>query len=302
MSEISSREGFETMLRERSNWGRWGVDDQVGAVNLITAAKRVVAAGLVRSGRTASLSLPLATTASAANPTPAEHVVSVGDRGEGAGVATDYYGIDYHGFACTHIDALCHTWDARGMWQGRDPAEEITSTGTRFAGIDAWKDGIVTRGVLLDVPAFRGTPYVTPERPVRGAELAEIAASQGVSFEPGDALVVYSGRDRWNADHPAIGPASERPGLHASSVEFVRDIDCSVLAWDMQDAKPYEWGVKWSVHSVIHSFGVAIVDNCDLSSLVSACAEEGRREFMLVVAPLVVLGGTGSPANPIAIF
>ncbi len=302
MTEASTRESIESLLKDRRNWGRWGADDEVGAVNLITPEKRVAAAGLVRSGRTVSLSLPLPTTPAADNPRPAQHYTKVAERVGDTGVATDFYGVEYHGLVCTHIDALCHTWGADGMWQGRDPKQELTSSGTRFGGIQAWRDGIVTRGVLLDVPAYRGTPYVTADRPVQGNELAAIAASQGVTFEPGDALVVYSGRDRWDRENAPLGTATDRPGLHASCLQFIRDIDCSVLAWDMQDAKPYAWDLAWTVHAVIHTFGVAVVDNCALAPLAAACEAENRYEFMLVVAPLVVLGGTGSPANPLAIF
>lgn len=297
-----TRQNFEQLIRERNNWGRWGDDDEVGAVNLITPEKRVAAAGLVRSGRSVSLSMPFPTTPAADNPRPAAHFMRVNDRGSGAGAATDYYGVEYHGLVCTHIDALCHTWDAGGMWQGWNPGETITTSGTRRGGIENWSSGIVTRGVLLNVPAFRGTDYVTADRPVYGEELRAVADHQGVEVQPGDCLVVYSGRQRWNEHNPPIGTEPVRPGLHASCLEYIRDTDCALIAWDMQDATPVAWGMPWSVHAAIHAFGVAIIDNCDLADLAAACAAEQRDDFMLVVAPLIVTGGTGSPANPLAVF
>jgi kynurenine formamidase len=302
MSKTYSREDIESLLHDRNNWGRWGDDDQVGAINLITAEKRVAAARLVRTGRSVSLSREFPTAPAPNNPRPASHFMKKHLRGEGGGAAVDYYGLEYHGFTCTHVDALCHTWDHHGMWNGRRAEDVITLDGSRWGSIDKWSEGIVTRGVLLDVPAYRGEPYVTIEKPVTGEELAAIADHQGISIEPGDALVVYSGRDIWDSVNPVWGSESPRPGLHGSCLEFLRQVDCAVIAWDMQDSSPNEWGLPWTVHGVIFAFGVAIVDNCDLARIAAASKLEGRFEFMFVLSPLLVPGGTGSPANPLAIF
>ncbi|MFD5215478.1 cyclase family protein [Microbacterium sp. NPDC058345] len=295
------------MLRERANWGRWGDDDQLGALNLVTAEKRVEAAALVRTGRMVSLSHPIPTRPRPDIPRPAQHLLSVAERGTG-GIATDFYGIEYHGLATTHIDALAHAWDENGMWQGRDPVDELTSRGARWGGIERWGGGILTRGVLLDVPRFRNGAYVTHETPVHGGELKAIAASQGVRMRPGDAVFVYSGRAAWDAENPVWGSErtadgrSRRPGLHLSCLDFLRDHDSAVLGWDMLDAAPNPWGLPWTVHAAIFSYGMALIDNCLLEPLAQACAEEGRYDFMLTVAPLIVPGGTGSPVNPLASF
>ncbi|OLT11535.1 hypothetical protein BJF78_05055 [Pseudonocardia sp. CNS-139] len=293
---------MEALLREGSNWGRWGPDDELGAINLITAEKRVAAAGLVRTGRSVSLSRDFPTAPAPGNARPAQHYLRRDRRQHGGGVALDYVGIDYHGHSCTHIDALCHAWDDRGMWNGRDPQQALTIDGATFGTVDRWGDGITTRGVLLDVPAFRGTAYVEPGRPVTADELDEVAEAQGTVPEAGDALVVYSGRDRFEAEHGPWGGAPERPGLDASCVRFLGDHDVSVLAWDMMDAFPHRFEVPWTVHAAIFALGVALVDNCELGPLAQVCEAEARREFMLVTAPLVIPGGTGSPVNPLALF
>src|SRR6266545_6436008 len=260
-------------IRDRRNWGRWGQDDQRGAINLITPAKRVAAARLVRSGRSVSLSRPF----------PKEPAPNIG--------------------------ALCHTWDEDGMWNGRDPRKEVTFDGATFGGIEHWAGGIMTRGVMLDVPRHRGVSCVTHDSPVHGWELEDIVARRGIRLEPGDALCVYCGREQWQAEHPtasygrAVAPAlQERPGLHASCLPFLRDHDVSVLVWDMIDHSPIGYEVSWAVHSAIFAYGVALVDNALLEPLARACIDEGRDEFQLTVAPLVVAGGTGSPVNPIAVF
>ena len=215
----------------------------------------------------------------------------------------DYYGIMYPGYAATHVDALCHVWDENGMWNGRDPDDVITFNGATFGDITAWRGGIITRGVLLDVPRFRGEPYVTVGRPVHGGELAEIATAQNVEVEAGDALLVYSGREAYQADHPDdFFGRPPSPGLHGSCASFIRERDVALLGWDMMDARPDEFGLIWPVHSVLYSFGVALLDNALLQPLTEACAEEGRSVFMIMVLPLPVEGGTGSPVNPIVMF
>lgn len=298
---VPTKSEVESYLRDRRNWGRWGADDQVGAVNLITAEKRVRAASLVRGGRAVSLSRPFPKDPAPNNPSPAQHFMALLDRGTGA-AAIDYYGISYHGTASTHLDSLCHTWNEHGMWNGRKPSEEIRFDGARWGAITNWSSGIITRGVLLDVPRFRGEPFVTHERPIHGWELEDIARAQGVALEPGDALVVYGGREAWNRLNPIWGSSPTRPGLHVSCLPFIRDNDIALLVWDMMDHQPNGYDLPWSVHAAIFAYGVGLVDNALLEPLAAACAEEGRYEFMLMVLPLVVVGGTGSPANPIALF
>jgi len=251
-------------LRQRRNWGRWGGDDQRGTINLITPEKRLAAARLVRSGRAVSLSRPWPKAPAANNPNPAQHWLRAAPRtGAGAGVATDYYAIAYHGQSATHIDALCHVWGDDGLWNGRRP-EEIRSEGTLWGGVENWSDGIITRGVLLDVPRFRGEPFVTLEKPVTGSELDAIAGAQGVSVEPGDAVAVYSGREAYDAAHAAPwgSPPGPRPGLHASCLTFLREHDASVLLWDMMDASPGPRESLANVHSAIWAFGLPLVEPC----------------------------------------
>jgi kynurenine formamidase len=271
-------------------------------MNLITAQKRSAAAGLVRSGRAVSLSREFPKYPASNNPTPALHFMRTVDRGGGGGFAADFYGISYHGQASTHLDALCHVWNEDGMWNGRTPSEEITFDGANWGAVTHWSGGIVTRGVLLDVPRFRNAPFVTQDQPIHGWELEDIARAQGTPLEPGDALVVYGGREPWDRVNPTWGSGSARPGLHASCLPFVRDNDVSLLVWDMMDLAPNGYDIPWSVHGCIFAYGVGLVDNALLEPLAHACAEEQRYEFMLMVLPLVVPGGTGSPVNPVAMF
>ena len=275
----------------KRNWGRWGQDDEKGAVNLITPAKRAAAARLVRSGRIVPLSREFS---------PSQHYLRTNlDRGS----FVDYYGFEYHGVTITHVDALSHMWDRNGMWNGRDPAKELDSFGARYGAITAFGDGIVTRGVLLDIPRLRGTPFVTTDRPVTGAELEAAAQAQGVTIEPGDALLLHCGREAFVRAGNTYGSATDaRPGLHNSCGRFLRDKDVALLAWDMHDALPDPDGHRWPAHGVLYTYGVVLVDNSLLEPLAQVCAEERRYEFMFVALPLRIARGTGSPANPIALF
>jgi kynurenine formamidase len=300
-------------LHERRNWGRWGKDDEVGAINLITPEKRLQAASLVRSGQSYSLSRKFPTEPGPTNPRPAMHYMERHDRSaEGAGGCGDFYGTAYHGTNSTHIDALCHIWDEEGIYNDRRPDDVVGFDGATFGGIQNWYNGIVTRGVLLDVPAFRDTEYVTQDRPVHGWELQALCEAKGITVEPGDALVIYSGREAfsrgegrpWGSGSRStdnqIGP--DRPGLHASCLQFIRETDAALLVWDMMDTFPNGVGVTWSVHGAIFAFGIALVDNCLLEPFAEACREQDRTDFMFIAAPLRVEGGTGSPLNPIAML
>ena len=297
-ARIPTKEELQSYMRERRNWGRWG--DRGGAVNLITADKRLAAAQLVRNGRAVSLSRPWPVKPTAENPFPAEHHV-LWTGGPSGGGSFDYYGIRYHGHSATHVDALCHVWDQDGLWQGRSASEVLRPDGASHGSVDEWSDGILTRGVLLDVPKHRGKPYVALGEPVHGLELEAIAKAEGLTLAPGDAVMVYSGREAYAKEHGGTwGGRPEMPGLHPSCLPFVRDNDISVLGWDMLDVAPNDYG--FNVHNAIPAFGVVLLDNALLEPLSDACDQEERYEFMLTINPLVVIGGTGSPVNPIAVF
>lgn len=300
---IPTGEEIEAYLREGRNWDRWGNNSDVGAINLITPAKRVEAAQLIKTGRVVSLSRPLPVEPSPQTPIPVQHYIKSDTGSDGRGSALDYVGIFQHGFSVTHVDALCHNWDQHGMWDGHDPVEEITFDGAQRGSIDQWSNGIMTRGVLLDVPKHRDRPFVTLETPVHGWELEDIANEQGVEIRPGDALLVYCGRERYSETHAdAFTPGSDLPGLHGSCLPFIRRWDVSMLGWDMLDATPNDSGIPMPVHGVLYAFGVAILDNALLEPLAAICTDENRYDFLLSVNPLVIKGGTGSPVNPVAVF
>jgi kynurenine formamidase len=298
---VPTKQAYLDFLTKQSNWGRWGADDQKGAINLIDAAKRLRAVSLVKNGRVVSLCRELPKTPAANNPTPAQHFMKLNQRGP-HGSVTDFYGTAYHGQSTTHLDALTHVYLDGNLYNGKNVHDAIGFDGTDWGSVTAWSDGIITRGVLFDVPKFRSEAFVTQDRPVQGWELEDIAKAQGIELEPGDAICVYSGREAYNRAGNVWGEPPNRPGLHGSVIPYFKEKDVSVLVWDMMDAAPNDYDLPWQVHPAIPALGIALVDNALLEPLSAACAEEARYDFMLTLAPLIVQGGTGSPLNPLAMF
>jgi kynurenine formamidase len=296
-------EEYQAYKKRLSNWGRWGDEDQLGTLNHITSEVRLSAAALVGDGTTVSLANPIATAGvlpGPRNPSPADHRMNVSGGGSG-----DYIGVSYHGFANSHIDALCHIFAEGGRLYNDRPAADVGEDGAKSNAIDAWRDGIVTRGVLYDVPRYRGEPHVTLERPVHGWEMDDVASAQGIEPRPGDAVLVRAGAEAFWSANPDFEPPWRAPGLHASVLEFLYERDVALLGWDLMEAPGQEaYGApSLPIHSLaIPYMGLPLLDNLNLERIADACARAGRWEFMLVIAPLVVIGGTGSPVNPIAIL
>jgi kynurenine formamidase len=293
------------------NWGRWGADDQAGALNLITPERRRAAAAGVQLGLTVSCARELPVDPSAENPRPALHLMTrAGDDcvapGLGLESTGDFIGVAFHGMATSHIDALCHIFVDGRMYNGF-PAADVKSTGARRGSILCAADGIVGRGILLDIPRLKGVDFLDPGTAITPDDLAAAEAAQGVRVGEGDILLVATGRD---ARRAATGPwapfVDGLAGLHVTCVPWLHDRGVAVLGSDgVSDVLPGNPPPGWPmpIHQcVIVAMGVHLLDNLRLDRLASSCAQHARWSFLFTVAPLVVEGGTGSPANPIALF
>jgi len=290
--------GFHKTL---SNWGRFGPRDQLGTLNLITAEKRRTAARGVRSGRIVSCARPLPTQPSVENPNPVQHHM-IGTCTEGWG--GDYFALAPHGFATSHIDALCHIFHEGKLYNGY-PIEKVTAHGALELGIHELKDGVVSRGVLLDVPAARGVPFLEAGEPIFPDDLERAEARAGTRVESGDILLVRTGRWALREARGPWDPRQSAAGLDASCLPWLHARGVAALGCDgVSDVVPSRIeGVGLPIHSVaIVAMGLHLIDNLDLEALSTACAEEKRGEFLLTLAPLVLFRGTASPLNPIALF
>lgn len=296
-------EDLDRWMIELSNWGRWGKEDQLGAINLITPAKRKQAAALVKEGVSISLARDPQTEKAIDNPSPYQHTmirIPVGD----SGAAMDNYSVSYHGLAHTHLDSLCHVFYQGKMYNGFSQ-QEVTEEGCGKEDIHNLKEGIFTRGILIDIPRLKGVPYLEPGTPIYPEDLEEWEKKTGIRVSSGDVLFVRTGR--W-ARRAALGPwnvMGNSAGLHPSVARWLKERDVAMIGGDgASDRTPSGIeGVAFPIHRLaLVGLGVHMFDNCDLEALSEAAARYNRWEFLLTVAPLPVPGGTGSPVNPIATF
>ncbi|MFP6824996.1 MAG: cyclase family protein [Pseudohongiellaceae bacterium] len=299
---------IERMMEELSNWGRWGADDQLGAANLITAAKRLEAIATVTEGITVSLEHPLLTETAPDVPQPFQRrllaIPELTEEPAFFGGVSDNYSISYHGYSHSHIDSLCHILYKGKMYNGKDQST-VTEAGCATNSIANLQGGIVTRGVLIDIPLLKGVDYLEPGTPIYQEDLEAFEEMTGVIVRPGDAVFVRTGR--W-ARRAALGPwvvAQGAAGLHASAMPWIKARDVAFLGSDVaSDVVPSQIeGVRLPVHQLtITAMGVDLFDNQDLEAVAETAARLNRWEFMVVAAPLAVEGGTGSPVNVLAIF
>jgi kynurenine formamidase len=223
----------------------------------------------------------------------------------------DYIGVSYHGFVNTHVDALCHifTGDASEggrIYNDRDPAL-ITENGALTNSVENWRDGIVTRGVLYDIPRMRGQEFLDTDHPVEGWDLEDWASANGIEPRDGDIVLVRSASDKFWAANPEFEFSfpPNTPGNAPSIIEYLYDTNAAMLGWDFQESghQHYDYPARIVIHEVvIPHMGMPLLDNANFERLSEVCAELGRYEFLLTIAPLVVNGGTGSPVNPLATF
>jgi len=305
---VVSASEFRALFDALSTWGRWGETDERGALHYLSPARVVAAAGLVRAGRTITLSFPLNTQAAAHNPKPAVHYMTMlphGDADPGSlRFAMDYVGVDYHSDTHSHIDALCHVAFDGSLYNGR-PSAQVTSEGAGVASIEVLKDGLVGRGVLLDIPRLRGVPWVEPGEHIFGDELEAAELEQGVTVGQGDILLIRTGHARRLAELGPWKTAGAKAGLHPTAMPFVAERRVAVLGSDgNSDTAPTTTeGVAFPIHVLaINAMGVHLLDYLQLEDLRLVCEASGRWEFLFVSAPLRIVGGTGSPVNPIAIL
>jgi kynurenine formamidase len=303
---------FERIFDAVRNWGRWGPDDQLGTLNYLTPDRVVAAAALVRSGRHVSMSIPINTVAGPDNPNPAiHHVIQGHDIEIGSGgvrFGFDFIGMAFHGDCHSHMDAMCHlSW--KGLtYNGRPAQEVLTSRGGTSLDVDAYAAGLVGRGVLYDIPRFRGTEWLEPGEAVTRAELEAYERHMGIAVGEGDVFVFRTGH---HARRLALGAWDNSPtgegkaGLHVDTIEWMheRRVAAFLPDGDGETTPSTVTGITYPIHPLqLVAMGMLTADSLQLEDLAAASRAESRLEFMVVGLPLRIVGGTGSPWNPIAIF
>ncbi|WAC53519.1 cyclase family protein [Gordonia sp. SL306] len=302
-----------------SNWGRWGEDDVHGTLNHITAADRLRAAGLVRTGETLSLALPFDMDGPQKGwrrrTNPVHTMLDTGIEAEagiqgfphGLGGADDVIAMPLQ--CSTQWDGLGHIFDHGRAWNGRRSGQVVTSEGDRVTGIETAAGRMVGRGVLLDVGREIGDDGELPDGfAILPEHLDRTIEAQGSDSAVGraDFVCVRTGqltralRDGWG--EYAGGPA---PGLSFTTADWLRDHEIAGITTDTWgfEVRPNEFDVAFQpLHQVvIPHIGLYIGEMWNLDGLAAACRADGRFEFMLVAPPLPITGAVGSPINPMAI-
>jgi kynurenine formamidase len=299
-----TKETFDQWMTELSNWNRWGKEDELGAINLITPAKRKQAASLVKEGASFSLARDAEKEKAIDNPVPFGHQMTrtgVNNPGTSSG---DTFTISHHGYAHTHMDSLCHFFYKGKMFNGF-PQELVVDQGAGKLSINNFKNGILTRGILMDIARLKGVDYLEPGTPIYPEDLDAWEKKANLKVSSGDVVFIRTGR--W-ALRDAKGPwaaSKNSAGLYASCAKWLKSRDVAMLGSDAaSDVMPSGIeGVTQPIHTlVLVAMGMPIFDNCDLELLSKEANRRRRWEFMLTAAPLAVPGATGSALNPVATF
>lgn len=308
MNSIVTAPEFGVLFDELCNWGRWGADDERGALNLLSPERVVDAARLVRDGVAVTMSLPVNTRRAGDNPMPADHHMTL--LGESAPdtqpvhFIKDYIGSDYHNDGHTHIDALCHVGYRGSLYNGRGEGT-VDAEGARVNTIETLKNGLVGRGVLLDIPGQRGAEWLEPGDHVLTEDLEAAEHGQGVTVRKGDILLVRTGHSRRLAELGPWNTAELKAGLHPEVMRFLAARGVAALGSDgNSDTAPSTTeGVSFPIHVLaIAAMGIHLLDYLQFEDLVEACRRTGRWEFLFFASPLRIVGGTGSPLNPVAVL
>jgi kynurenine formamidase len=305
--DLSQIERWETEL---SNWGRWGPTDQIGTLNLITPEKTRAAARLVEDGVTVTLGHFVSEEEAIDSQTfaPTDHWMTSIDPETGLPrFALDAISFSLHDGQLAHLDALCHYRTERDgeylIYNGYP--QNLDEEGCKDLAIDRMGPGYVTRGVLVDVPLLRGVDWLEPGTPIYVSDLEEWEAYAGVTVEPGDVLLVRTGRWAKRAREGPWNYARGGAGLHASVLPWLHERGVSVLVGDaVNDVQPSGVeGLNRPVHQVTQvNIGLPLVDNGYLEDVAREAAVRGRWAFMVSWQITQVPGGTAGPFNAIATF
>jgi kynurenine formamidase len=326
---------IEKWMEELSNWGKWGKDDQLGTLNLITAAKRKAALALAKEGTGVSMALDadLPPEGSTGGPLPSQ--APGGPRGGGGGAGTrggvgggprstwtltsrppgpdprpqpayvvDTIAVSYHGNNSTHIDAPSHMYYKGQIYNGY-PQTSYTDRGAGKDDVMGMKNGILTRGVLFDIPKLKNVPYLGDTEAIYPEDLEAWEKKAGFRVESGDAVLVRTGRWVRVKEKGPLNLNQAAPGMYASCAKWLRERGAALLGSDVvQDVRPSQVeGVNQPIHQLaLWAMGMPLIDNADLDALSEATAQHRRWTYLLTINPLRVPGATGGPVNPIAVF
>lgn len=308
MPDELSEAGFRSLHRHLRDTAPGGATRR-GALDTIAGEQVLAAVREVRSGRTVSLAARVETRTEPDDADPAEHRLTAPADGEpvvrGLDFARDRFAMNIHGDVDSHLDALCHVIYDGTLHDGTRAADVLSPDGASALSVELARDGIVGRGVLLDIPRLHGVPWLEPGSHVTAEDLAAAEARQGLRVGRGDILLVRVGHRLRREELGPWDAAEARAGLHPAAMEFLAEREVSVLGSDgNNDTAPSPVrGVAFPVHVLaVHAMGLHLLDYLRFEDLAPICARDGRWSFLCVIAPLRLPAATGSPVNPLAIL
>lgn len=303
-----ARAEFDALLKAVDNAGRWGDQDERGTLNLITPDVRRAAVAEVRTGTTVTLAREMVhgEPPGGLGPIAVELFLasdSILGPSDGSVVwAVERTSLLYHGWSYTHIDALSHMPAYHGRGYNNAPPTHAPPAGQRRNSVAAMRDGLTTRGVLIDLPALKGVPYVAPGGAITAADFEAWEKRTGVRVRSGDIVLVRSGR--WS-EAATTAKVTGSAGIHPSVATWLRARGVAALGDEGgTDVSPTP---VQDINSPLHvlalvGMGMPLIENLDLEALAREAASHKRWTFLLLIAPLDVRGATGSAVNPIAMF
>ena len=310
-SEAEVLSYFDTL----SNWGRWGEDDQLGTLNLLSSEGIQRSMALVTDYVAVSCARTVAFEPSPDVPIPPVHFMVESGEGWATGDkvssrtsqgATDYVGMVFHGSTITHVDSLAHIfWDGK-LYNGRPAHLVSTGLGATVESIELAAGGIITRGLLVDVPMIRDVEWLERGEGAMPSDILEAERRCGFTVGEGDVLLVRTGQlRRRNVEGPVDPTKVGSTACQAACLPLFHERGIAMLGSDTgNDVRPTGYpSLTHPIHQVgIVAMGLWILDNADLETLAEECRRRGRWEFMLTVLPLKLKNTTGSPVNPVALF
>jgi kynurenine formamidase len=259
----------------------------------------VAAAALVKTGEVVSIGRDISKTASKVDPHPVELMITYGN---GPGIS-DYFAMAPHGMTITHLDALAHFSFNDTLYNGRKRSATMTANGAGWGSIHAMRQGVFTRGVLLDVAAARGVPWYKSNEYVTVADFEAAEKRQNVRVGAGDALLVRTGMERMEQEQ-GIQDTYPRAGFHAECAEWMHRREVAIYGGDCIEKLPYpSERFPSAMHMIaLASMGLPILDWPALTTLAQTCERQKRWDFLLTTAPMRLPGGTSAPVNPLCLF
>ncbi len=310
------KKDFDAAIKKFKRWGKWGPEDEYGAMNFITPQIVLEASRLVRKGKIFSLALNFDEKGPQRPELPGGRFNTIhtmlatgtdaitGKQDPFAQYSDDIVTMPLQ--CGTQLDGLSHAFFQGKMWNGYS-ASLVDSTGAAKNSIDKMKEKMIGRGVLLDLPRALGVDFLKPCEGITGDDLDLAARRQGVKIKSGDIILIRTGHMQRYLAKGEWGDyaAGDAPGLSFLSIPWIYEQEISSVCIDTWGAevRPSEFKeIPFPCHAVLlPMMGISIGEIFYLEELARDCAKDKIYDFFFTSAPIPFSRAVGSPINPIAI-